>query len=397
MFAEFGGGYSCLCARRHVKTLGLEETHMKIGRFKLTAFAALAIAISSSAYAQVLPRNKTAAQQPATPATGEAAGQVRREGREEARETRADARKSASETGQEVRETARETRQEVRDTRQDARETARETRQATRQQIQATRGADFGLWFRSRGNDGLFVSDITPDSVFANIGLKEGDRIVSINGRPVSTEAQFIQILNGPDLGTQAVQIVVLRDGQQQTLTLQPSVLKEGIVNHDLLYQYGLVLDQRNPDRILVQRVFPRTPAYYAGIRQGDTIVGMAGRSLNNVNAFMQGLSQAVDNVSLAVQRAGQTRDLEMQARVDNDESSVRTALKPNLDDPSRANQPSNRSSTNPNDRDQPRLNLPTPQAAPSPSNPGGLAPRATPATPATPAVPATPGTVNPR
>jgi C-terminal processing protease CtpA/Prc len=374
---------------------------MRVGRFQLTAFAALAIAISSSAYAQVLPRNKTAAPQPATPATSEAAGQARREGREEARDTKADARNTAGEGGQEARETARETRQEgretTRETRQEARETARDIRQTTRQQIQATRGADFGLWFRSRGNDGLFVSDITPDSVFANIGLKEGDRIVSINGRPVSTEAQFIQILNGPDLGTQAVQIVVLRDGQQQTLTLQPSVLKEGIVNHDLLYQYGLVLDQRNPDRILVQRVFPRTPAYYAGIRQGDTIVGMAGRSLNNVNAFMQGLSQAVDNVSLAVQRAGQTRDLEMQARVDNDESSVRTALKPNLDDPSRANQPGNRNSTNPNDRDQPRLNLPTPQAAPSPSNPGGLAPRATPATPATPAVPATPGTVNPR
>jgi S1-C subfamily serine protease len=275
----------------------------------------------------------------------------------------------------------------VRETRQEGRVTARETRQTTRHNIQATRGADFGLWFRARGNDGLFVTDITEDSVFANVGMKEGDRIVSINGRAVATEAQFIQILNGPDLGTEAVKIVILRDGQQQTLSLQPSVLKEGIVNHDVLYEYGLVLDNRNPDRIIVQRVFPRTPAYYAGIRQGDTIVGMAGRSLNNVNAFMQGLSQAVDNVSLAVSRAGKTRELEMQTQA-TDEGSVRTALRPNLDDASRNNPTGNTNTTNPNDRDQPRLQQPKPQAAPAP----------TPVNPKTnPAAPGTPGAVNPR
>jgi len=284
--------------------------------------------LSASAQAQVLPKNRTpaakggapaapaagqpVAPQPAIPEAGEAPGQTRREGRQEARDARADAR-AAGETGPQ------------------ARETARETRQGTRQNIQATRGADYGLWFGNQTNNGLIVNDIANNSVFSNVGLREGDRIVSINGQPVTSESQFVQYLNSPTLGTQPVQLAVLRNGQQTMLTLQPNMLTQGVVNHDPLYQYGLVLDNRNPNQIMVQQVYPRTPAYYAGIRQGDVITTLGGQNLANVNAFTQGLSQANGNLALGVTRAGQTRNLEMQALQAGD-STARTALRPNLD-----------------------------------------------------------------
>ena len=138
---------------------------------------------------------------PVSPAPNETAGQTRREGRQEGREARQEAR-VVGETGPE------------------ARQTARDSPQGTRQNIQATRAADYGLWFNTGGADGLVINDLTDKGMFATAGFREGDRLVSINGQPITTETQFVQYLSGPNIGTQPVQVVVFRGGQQQTLVL---------------------------------------------------------------------------------------------------------------------------------------------------------------------------------
>src|SRR5262249_27902154 len=142
---------------------------------------------------------------------------------------------------------------------------------------------------------------------------------------------QFMQFLTGPNLGTQPVQFVVLREGQQQTLVLQPNAITQGIVAHDPYYQYGMIIDDNNPNQIVVQRVFPRTPAYYAGLRQGDVIPTRGGREIATLTAFTQGRTQAMGPVALQSPRAGQTRDVQLDPSLAAD-SSVRTALRPNLD-----------------------------------------------------------------
>src|SRR5205814_6317045 len=98
---------------------------------------------------------------------------------------------------------ARDAREEARETGANPRAAARETRQETRQNIQATRAADMGVWFNGRANNGLVISDLANNGAFATAGFRAGDRIVSINGQPVSTENQFVQTLSGPNLGTQ--------------------------------------------------------------------------------------------------------------------------------------------------------------------------------------------------
>ncbi len=283
-----------------------------------------------AASGQVLPKNRAPGApgakaapgpvpaQPAAPAPGETPGQTRREGREQARDARAEAR-NAGETGPQ------------------ARETARETRQATRQNIQATHPADMGVWFNNRAANGLVVSDVTNNSALASAGLRAGDQIVSINGQPITTQAQFMQYLTGPNLGTSAIPLIVMRNGAQQTLNLQPTALTQGIVPHDPLYQYGLVLNSQNPNQLVVQQVYPRTPAYYSGIQQGDVITTLNGQPVTNLNAFTQALGQANSAIPLGITRAGQTRNLELEPLASTD-SSVRTALRPNFDGASNIN-----------------------------------------------------------
>jgi membrane-associated protease RseP (regulator of RpoE activity) len=199
-----------------------------------------------------------------------------------------------------------------------------------------------GLWVNAR-NNGLVISDIAQNSAFSTAGFRAGDQLVSVNNQPITTEQQFVQYLNGPSLGTQPVQFVVLRNGQQQTLTLQPTALSQGIVNHDPLYQYGLVLNNQNPNQIVVQQVYPRTPAYYAGIRQGDVITTLGGQRIANVNAFTQGLAQANAAIPLQISRAGQMQSIQLDPIQANGQAfandqinaggpAAHTALRPNLD-----------------------------------------------------------------
>src|SRR5205814_152264 len=92
-----------------------------------------------------------------------------------------------------------------------------------------------------------------------------------------------------------------------------------------------IVIDDSNPNQIIVLRVFPRTPAYYAGIQAGDVITTVNGQQVASLSAFTQLLTQATGPLALQVSRAGQTRELQLSA-LGSEDASVRTALRPNFD-----------------------------------------------------------------
>ena len=60
---------------------------------------------------------------------------------------------------------------------------------------QDLRAPDIGLWFDRKAREGLVISDIASKGPITKLGFKEGDRIVSVNGKRVSREADFIDYL----------------------------------------------------------------------------------------------------------------------------------------------------------------------------------------------------------
>ena len=323
------------------------------------AAGGLVFVTAAAGFGQVLPKNRPATPPAGAPAVvpGETAGQARREGREEARDARAADRAAGAPLPQ-------------------GREAARDTRQATRQNIRAGRAADYGVWFGPRGTQGLTVDYLANNGVLATAGLKAGDQLVSINGQPVTSEAQFVQMLGTPATGGQPYQMVVLRGGQRQTLTVQPNALTQGIVNWDPFYQYGMVMDDRTPNAYTVQRVYPRTPAYYAGLRAGDVINTVGGQRIASMDAFSQSLAQANGALNLGVTRNGQPAQLQLDSPSIFADTSAHTTLRPNIDaDPT-----------------APAVTTPAVPATPAtPAIPGAPATPAAPAVPARPAIPATP------
>ena len=186
---------------------------------------------------------------------------------------------------------------------------------------QTLRGPDLGLWFRherdTSGASVLVVDRLLEDGPFAMAGLRAGDRIVSVDGQPIDREPQFVPAVMKSSNGANVVNVVVTRSvvtrsdgssnalnntGEQATISLKTRDVWKSVVAADPFYQAGFLVDEsdmdkasadkslageslgnkRDRDGVVIARVFPLTPAFYAGLRQGDTITSVKGQSVTS-------------------------------------------------------------------------------------------------------------------
>lgn len=266
-----------------------------------------------------------------------------RDTRESGRDTAQGARENARDSGRETRQAVRDSREGARDTARDGRQTIREARRdirAARREFIASRirSGDLGLWLRQAADTaGMTVSDVSNRGVIAQSGLKEGDLILSVNGQPVTTERDFVDHLFADQTGDKPAQVVIKRGGKEMTITMNTKAfIEEHLSSDNKLADFGLILDESNPNQVRVQAVMPRSPAFYAGVRSGDQITGFNGQRIAAVADFIKQLATTSGTrVGVDVNRNNQTRQLDIEVPDDNVSDSVeaRTALRPTLPD----------------------------------------------------------------
>jgi len=155
------------------------------------------------------------------------------------------------------------------------------------------------------------ISDVSSKGPIAKFGFREGDRIVSVNGRRVTREDEFLDVLLHGD--ARRVNVVVFRDGREETIYVEPAVFNEEYetTEVDPLERFGIILDDRYDDRIVVWRVIPRSQAYYAGFRPGDVIVTFGGRPYRTRTDFERGSRDwQMGEGNVQIRRGDRTRDL---------------------------------------------------------------------------------------
>jgi membrane-associated protease RseP (regulator of RpoE activity) len=195
--------------------------------------------------------------------------------------------------------------------------------------------ADLGLWFNgnANANTGLVIADVGTQGPIAKLGFQEGDRIVSVAGQPITTQANFMQYLFSSNVAGGRVPVIITRGGKQQTIYMEPQAFL-GYANSyqsDPLQQIGLVADDRVQDKAVVWRVMPRTPAYYAGLRSGDIVTSFNSQPVTTAAELSQLAAKAqAGPIALEVQRGDKVRQLQ----VDFQGAGVQahSALRPNLD-----------------------------------------------------------------
>jgi len=166
----------------------------------------------------------------------------------------------------------------------------------------------------------LVVKDVYRKSPAATAGIRPGDRVVAVNGRPIGSYLQLLRKVALLAPGTEA-KLTLLRGSESKEVTVKltarpaPETLQalEGPGNMEEL---GLVLRDLSPDvapqmgfepyaGALVAGVTPRSPAAQAGLVPGDLITEVNRRRVKDVATVRATLERggAGSNVLLRVQR----------------------------------------------------------------------------------------------
>jgi Do/DeqQ family serine protease len=169
---------------------------------------------------------------------------------------------------------------------------------------------------------GALVADIWPNGPAAKAGLRQGDVIVSVDGRP-AVDAAAVSYAIGSRRPGDALRLGVRRGGSEQILTLRAEAppatpareeqVVSGrnpfdgatVVNLSPAVADELGLDPFMGRGVLVTNI-GRGFAMNAGLRPGDMIRSVNGRQVNTVRELMGALGSSGGQWQVTIERAGQ-------------------------------------------------------------------------------------------
>jgi serine protease Do len=114
------------------------------------------------------------------------------------------------------------------------------------------------------------VTSVTLESPASKLGIKPGDRIIAVDGRPIKNQAQFLHAM-GPKYEGDTVALKIKREDKE--LSFDKVVLTGQPVSHTHAYLGILPVRDDNELGIAVRYVYPNSPAATAGIEVGDRIM----------------------------------------------------------------------------------------------------------------------------
>ncbi len=121
--------------------------------------------------------------------------------------------------------------------------------------------------------DDVVVGRVNADSAAAKAGIKVGDKVVSIDGKPVANYTQLMHIM-GPKYEGDTVAIKVIRDSKEMEF---PTVKLSGAVTAFANPFIGILPMRDDPELgVEIRFVFPQSPAEEAGLKPGDRILKIA-------------------------------------------------------------------------------------------------------------------------
>ncbi|MGD9159220.1 MAG: DegQ family serine endoprotease [Desulfobacteraceae bacterium] len=178
--------------------------------------------------------------------------------------------------------------------------------------------------FNLEDKNGALISSVTPDGPSAKAGLKEGDVIVSFQGKEIKDSEKLPYLVSSTPVGTEA-EVVVIRNGKKKTfiVTLGERPGTDEMVSESQssrMEDLGLELETLTPENardyrlsttegLLVLQVEYNSPAYEAGLRQGDIILEVDRERIKTVGEFNRKLHdyKSGDTILLWVKRRNMT------------------------------------------------------------------------------------------
>lgn len=165
---------------------------------------------------------------------------------------------------------------------------------------------------------GAVISGVVPDSPAAQAGVKEGDVVVSANGKPVRSANELRNAVGLRKVG-ETVELEVVRNGKREQLKVEVAAREaeaEAVA--------GAAAEVRNPlfsgatlgdmppefplygeiEGVLVFAVEPDSRAWRSGLREDDVVTEVNRRPVASLQAFLKAVEEAkTSSLLLRVQR----------------------------------------------------------------------------------------------
>jgi serine protease Do len=170
---------------------------------------------------------------------------------------------------------------------------------------------DNSRFFDTKDASGAIVTQVTPDSPASRAGLKTGDVIRQLDGKPVTTTSALQMTVSEHAPGT-TMSIEILRDGKPQTLSVtlgeyhaKDEVAENGSSPDAQKGRLGLGVGDLTPDvrqqlnlpsnvqGVAVENVRPASPAEEAGLQPGDVIVELNRHPVESAQKFVDAVHAA--------------------------------------------------------------------------------------------------------
>ncbi len=172
---------------------------------------------------------------------------------------------------------------------------------------------DLAAAFGADRSQGVVVVEVQPGSAADRAGIREGDILVSINGREINRPSAYHSMAAVMMVGD-AAEVTVLRDGRRRSLHLEIAEDSYEIVPgermHPLLKGAELQNHRSSSDPdvgagVVVEGMEPGSLAWRYGLREGDIIVAVNQRAVQNLSDMRAAIEPRARQVLLRIFRNG--------------------------------------------------------------------------------------------
>ena len=162
---------------------------------------------------------------------------------------------------------------------------------------------------------GAFVSQVMPNSSAAKAGIKAGDVITSLNGKPISSFAALRAEVGSMPIGSK-VTLGLLRDGKAVNVSLELQQSSQNQVDSSTIFSgiEGVEMSNKGADKgVVVNNVKANSPAARIGLKKGDVIMGANQQPVKNIAELRKILDSKPSVLALNIQRGDTSIYLLMQ------------------------------------------------------------------------------------
>jgi serine protease Do len=146
---------------------------------------------------------------------------------------------------------------------------------------------------------GAVVSRVRANSPGERAGVKRGDVVTQIDGQPLESARDFFERLARTTAG-QDLSLTTVRNRETRKVAVRAEQIPQGFVTSLVSDLLGLALEPAPNGGFAVSGVRPNSGAAQIGLRRGDVLLAIGGRSLTDAEALrrsvlaLQGLPRAL-------------------------------------------------------------------------------------------------------